>query len=122
MAYWMILHCLAPFLTQSASQTMRPILDTTGDQQLGGQDFVFSGDEPKLVFRDSVTLAWYAVNDQGNTPEEVRDINGNLIPNANFNMDPEVSTFGAANPTAIPEPSSILVCSLVSLIAFRRRR
>ena len=31
-------------------------------EQLGGADFTFTGAEPQLVFRDSQTNAWYAIN------------------------------------------------------------
>jgi hypothetical protein len=31
-------------------------------EQLGGVDFTFTGAEPQLVFRDSQTNAWYAIN------------------------------------------------------------
>ncbi len=88
--------------------------------QLGGQDFVYTGDEPKLAFRDGTTGAWYAVNDQGNVPENVFDIAGNQLVNANFDLDPELTTFGSTNPSYIPEPASLMLLCLGGF-ALRRR-
>lgn len=90
--------------------------------QLGGADFVYSGDEPKLVFRDGLTGAWYAVNDQGFVPENVFDIYGNQVANNLFSADPEVTTFGALNPTLIPEPSVGLLALVGCLALYRLRR
>lgn len=104
------------------------IPDDAGDSgyyagQLGGQDFTYSGDEPKLAFRDGITGAWYAVNDVFSNPvQEVKDISGNLIANNLFSADPEVTTFGSINPTAIPEPSTFALLGLGGLVALLRRR
>ena len=97
-------------------------VDATYGTQLGGLDFAFTGDEPKLIFRAGSFGEWYAVNDDGNVPEEVFDINGNLVANSAFSADPEVSTFGALNSTAIPEPRSIAVLSLFGVAFVARRR
>ena len=83
-----------------------------------------------MAFRDGVTQAWYAVNDEGNTPESIFDLAGNQIPPSatwligGTVVDPEVPTFGGVNPT-IPEPSSILMAlmaaSAVGAVGMRRR-
>ena len=90
--------------------------------QLGGQDFAFSGDEPKLAFRDGTTGDWYAVNDEGNIPENVFDINGNQKPNAGFDMNPEVTTFGSQNPSFIPEPAAAFsgILGMLGMLMLRR--
>jgi predicted extracellular nuclease len=66
--------------------------------QLGGQDFAYTGDEPRLVFRDSATQAWFALNDPDNG--EVFDVTGSDVTPAAFDTDPTAGTdtFGAANP------------------------
>ena len=96
--------------------------DAMYGSQLGGVDMTYSGDEPKLTFRDGVTGDWYSVNDQGNTPENVFDEFGNQVPNGAFNLDPELPTFGSMNPS-IPEPvsSGLLGLALVGFGFVRRR-
>ncbi|WP_424989952.1 endonuclease/exonuclease/phosphatase family protein [Fluviibacterium sp. S390] len=78
--------------------------DSTADEAfvqgaaLGGADFAYTGDEPKLIFRDGVSRAWFAVND----PDfgEVIDIDGNSVDPSLFDVSPLVgTTFGAPNPT-----------------------
>lgn len=112
------------------------IPDIAGDaaitygSQLGGADFGYTGDEPKLVFRDGLTGAWYAINDEGNVPESIFDITGTQVsPNAVWRVngavvDPELTTFGSVNPS-IPEPStivmSLLAASAVGAVGMRRR-
>ena len=104
------------------------IPDIAGDEafqfgaQLGGQDFVYSGDEPKLVFRAGSVGAWYAVNDQGFVPENVFDVFGTQVANNLFSADPEATTFGALNPTVIPEPSTFLLALVGCLTLHLRRR
>lgn len=105
------------------------IPDNTGDEMFlygtdaGGTDFTYTGDEPKLVFRDRETGAWYAVNDEGNVPENVFRLDGSQIVSSAFDMDPEVTTFGAPNPT-VPEPSTVVLLGLgvASLAGFRRKQ
>ncbi|MEM7456580.1 MAG: hypothetical protein AAF456_19705 [Planctomycetota bacterium] len=98
--------------------------DPVFGDQLGGIDIAYSGDEPKIAFRDSLTGDWYVVNDAGDVPEEVFDANGNLVSNSSFSADPELTTFGSANPffNAIPEPTSALVLSVFAGIGLMRRR
>ncbi|MEM6609424.1 MAG: ExeM/NucH family extracellular endonuclease [Pseudomonadota bacterium] len=79
--------------------------DTVGDEgllygaQLGGEDFAFTGTEPRLIFRDGSIGAWYAVNDPDNA--EVIDITGNVFSADDFDSDPTagIGTFGAINPS-----------------------
>lgn len=110
------------------------ITDTNGDflygAANGGQDFAYTGDEPRLVFRDGTTDDWYAINDPDNG--EVYDINGNNIFNDGvFDKDPFTDTLVAfpdnVNPSfsAVPEPGSAGVLALAALCglgAVRRRR
>lgn len=79
------------------------IPDNTGDEasiygaDLGGADFKYTGDEPKLVFRDANTNDWYAVNDDDDS--FIFNINAEEV-TGNFpaNPDPKEPTFGALNP------------------------
>ena len=87
------------------------IPDNTPDQanlygtDLGGGDFTYTGDEPRLVFRDASTGDWYAVNDPDNG--EVFDITATDVTPAVFNTDPTTGsgTFGAINPTRGAAPT-----------------
>ena len=91
--------------------------------QLGGADFAFTGDEPQLIFRDSVSQVWYAINDPAGT--DAFDIDGNAVSFASFDMDPSVPTFGAVNPTtsAVPVPAALwLFGSALGLLGLRARR
>ncbi len=105
--------------------------DNVGDEAnaiaglLGGTDLVYSGDEPQLIFRDSLDPSIiYSINDPAGT--DAIDQDGNLVAFASFNVDPEATTFGSANPTAvIPEPASailvLLGASLAGAAAMRSR-
>ena len=80
------------------------IPDNTGDEaflyadEIGGTDFSYSGDEPKLVFRDGTSGDLYAVNDPDNS--EVYDVNGTeIVALGSFDTSPYDPTFGAVNPT-----------------------
>lgn len=80
------------------------IPDNTGDEaflyatEIGGTDFSYSGDEPKLVFRDGTTGALYAVNDPDNG--EVYDVNGTeIVALGSFDISPSDTTFGSINPS-----------------------
>lgn len=92
-----------------------------GDQ-LGGQDFSYTGDDPRLVFRDGMSGEWYAINDPANG--SVFTIDGeDISSSAMFNGNPFASTFGASNPfvTAVPEPGSVAVLTLAVLGCATRR-
>lgn len=90
------------------------IPDATGDEAtlygsgLGGSDFKFTGDEPRLVFRDGVTGDLYAVNDvTGDSMDQIFDINATEVLSSSFNVNPAAAnSFGATNPiyTAPTEP------------------
>jgi hypothetical protein len=80
------------------------IPDNTGDEaflyadEIGGTDFSYSGDEPKLVFRDGTSGDLYAVNDPDNS--EVYDVNGTeIVALGSFDTSPYDPTFGSLNPT-----------------------
>ena len=66
-----------------------------------GTDFKFTGDEPKLVFRDASVGNLYAVNDPpGGVVTVVKDANGGDIEPVEFSGgDPLETTFGVINPT-----------------------
>ena len=96
------------------------IPDTSGDEaflygtDLGGTDFTFTGDEPRLVFRDGGTGDLYAVNDPDNG--QVFDVNGTDVTPAIFDTDPTIgtNTFGAINPSVgdgnpEPEPEPTII-------------
>ena len=78
------------------------IPDESGDEnflygtQLGGDDFKFTEDEPMLVFRDSNTDAWYAINDH--TDGIAYDIDANPYTFSSFSGNLEAPTFGMVNP------------------------
>jgi hypothetical protein len=102
------------------------IPDAVGDEaflygtDFGGSDMAFIGDEPRLVFRDSVTLDLYAVDDNG-APDDIYDAAGNVLNAAWFNIDPLNNTFGSVNPT-IPEPASLMLLAVGGLLVSGRRR
>jgi predicted extracellular nuclease len=91
------------------------IPDNSGDEaflygtDLGGADFTFTGDEPRLVFRDGGTGDWYAINDPDGG--QVFDVNGTDVTPAIFDTDPTIGTdtFGTINPSVgdgnpVPDP------------------
>ncbi|WP_424986112.1 choice-of-anchor I family protein [Microbulbifer sp. S227A] len=73
--------------------------------QLGGVDFAYTGDEPRLIFRSGSTGDLFAVNDPNNG--QVFDVNGTDVTPAAFDTDPTTGTdtFGAVNPEIIPAGS-----------------
>ncbi len=83
------------------------IPDNVGDEtflygaDLGGTDFAYTGDEPRIIFRDGSTNALYAVNDvTGDATDEIYDVNGVLVANADFDINPALgTTFGSINST-----------------------
>ncbi|NEO57007.1 MAG: ExeM/NucH family extracellular endonuclease [Okeania sp. SIO3B5] len=79
--------------------------DTTGDEaflygtDLGGIDFTYTGDEPRLIFRDGSVGDFYAINDPDDG--QVFDVNGTDVTPAIFDTDPTIGTdtFGTINPS-----------------------
>lgn len=65
---------------------------------LGGTNFTFTGDEPRLIFRDGSRGDLFAVNDPDNG--EIYDTNGNVFAPEDFDTDPtaDLDTFDAVNP------------------------
>ncbi len=98
------------------------IPDASGDESnsvaaslFGGTDFSHTGDEPKLVFRETTTGTWIAVNDpSGGT---YIDAAGNTYTAADFDIDPENATFGFVNPSFVPEPSTVAMLMLGAVAA-----
>ncbi|NER01566.1 MAG: endonuclease [Okeania sp. SIO3C4] len=66
---------------------------------LGGTDFAYTGDEPRLIFRDGSVGDLYAINDPDDG--EVFDVNGTDVTPAIFDTDPTIGTdtFGTINPS-----------------------
>jgi hypothetical protein len=94
--------------------------------QLGGKDFSYTGDEPKIVFRDGQTLLWYAINDPPGT--DAFDINANPVARSLFDIDPASTTYGRINPTlaspsAVPVPAAVWLfgSALFGLAGFSKR-
>ena len=94
-------------------------------EQFDGTSFIFTGDEPQLVFRDLNDLTLYAVNDP--VGQTLYSQDGDLVSLDRFSQAPELSTFGQLNPskmTSVPEPttSSILLACFVILMINHRRQ
>lgn len=104
------------------------IVDNSSDvsyaSQLGGTDLAFIGDEPRLVFRDSVTLDWFAVDDRAG-PDVIFDALGNVVTSA-FASSAMSDTFGSINPTAtaapVPVPAAALLFAPVAALLRRRAK
>lgn len=107
------------------------IADSLDDQQFlygsdllpSGQDFAFTGDEPRLIFRDASIGSWYAINnpDLG----QILDITGNDIAGGlSFSGDPFATSFGSVNPgvTAVPEPGTFIAMGFLAAGGALRRR
>ncbi len=95
-------------------------------EQLGGENFAFTGDSPQLVFRDASIGRWYAINNPSRGKVFDTDANDVAI-NVMFDGDPFIPSFGSINPsivTAIPEPNAglAIVCVTVACGAWRRCR
>jgi len=89
--------------------------DSTFGAAFGGIDFLFTGVEPELMFRDGLTQDWYAVNDVING-NNVIDENGNDIDPSAFNINPIQYTFGDVNPF-IPQTSDVNAPATMGLFA-----
>lgn len=102
------------------------IADAVGDEaslyadQLGGTNLSFSGDEPQLIFRDAVSLMWYAINDPAGT--EAFDMFGNAVSFDLFDIDPSLATFGDINPTLVPVPAALWLFGSALLTLTLRRK
>jgi hypothetical protein len=89
---------------------------------LGGTDFVYTGDEPKLIFRDrnDPNRLW-ALNDP--TTGVAIDQFGNEVDLDDFQLgNPGIDTFGTGNAALVPEPNSLALFGLGGLMIARRRR
>ncbi|WP_168567224.1 PEP-CTERM sorting domain-containing protein [Crateriforma spongiae] len=96
----------------------------TYGQQLGGADFAFTGDEPRLVFRDASVGDWYAINSPDNG--QIFNLNGrDIAGDVSFSGDAFSPSIGQINPTAVPEPTSMAGLGSLCVVAvgwFRRRK
>ncbi len=89
---------------------------------LGGTDFVYTGDEPKLVFRDGLvpSILWALNDPPGST---VNNANGTTATSGDFvTGDPFVATFNGVNPSIIPEPASAALAGLGAVTLLSRRK
>ena len=78
------------------------ILDTIGDPvygvELGGTDIAYTGDEPRLVFRDGTDPSMlFAINDPDN--DQVIAADGSVLEPSIFDTNPLLDTFGSINPS-----------------------
>lgn len=91
-------------------------------EELGGIDFLYTGDEPKLIFRDRKNpgVVW-AINDPASGVAIDQD--GNVVNLTDFEIgNPEALTFGSLNPSLVPEPTSLALLGLGGMMMVRRRR
>lgn len=95
---------------------------------LGGTDILYNGQfEPLLVFRDGVTGDWYqTVTVNFGDPDERIGVfaasAGAEIASSAFTPDAASSTFGAANPTLVPEPATAALALLgLAAVSMRKR-
>ncbi|MEM1446279.1 MAG: PEP-CTERM sorting domain-containing protein [Planctomycetota bacterium] len=109
------------------------VSDAAGDDStlyasgLGGTDILFNGQfEPLLVFRDSITNAWYqTVTVNFGAPDQrigaFAANGGPEIDPALFTPNASSDTFGDINPTLVPEPATFALAGLGALAMLRRR-
>jgi len=91
---------------------------------LGGTDLGFTGGEPELIFRDSISLEWIQMDNfdvflQDGTLVGAQD---DIFPGFGGSNLAITGTFGAINPTLVPAPASLALLGLGGLVATRRRR
>lgn len=110
------------------------VSDAAGDDStlystvLGGSDILFNGEfEPLTVFRDSNTLEWFQTVTIAFGSEDERigvfaANGGPEIATSAFTPDAAGTTFGAINPTIIPEPASLALLGLGGIAMLTRRR
>jgi hypothetical protein len=86
---------------------------SAGDQStlygaaLGGTDFVSTGDEPQLIFRDGTSGDLYAVNDP--VGDKIFGADGTQRDLADFDRDPTQGSFGEENPSYVPPPLTLSI-------------
>ncbi|QDT70506.1 hypothetical protein MalM25_34540 [Planctomycetes bacterium MalM25] len=109
------------------------VSDTAGDDallygaSLGGTDILFNGEfEPLSVFREPTTGDWYqtVTVDFGGPSEHIGVFaagGGPEVDASLFTPDPTATTFGATNPSLVPEPTTVAL-ALLSLAAIAGRK
>ncbi len=75
-----------------------------------------SSSDPDLVFRAGSSGVWYS-----NVNGSVYDSSATEI-TAAFTANPATPTFGAFNPTVVPEPGSVVLFSIIGLLGLTTRR
>lgn len=94
---------------------------------LGGTDILYNGEfEPLSVFREATTGDWYqtVTVDFGGPSEHIGVFAAGAGPEVDaalFTPDPTATTFGATNPSLVPEPTTVAL-ALLSLAAVAGRK
>ncbi len=82
-----------------------------------GTDLGFTGGEPELIFRDSITGEFVQLDD-----DNVFAQDGTLLGSqADFGLS-IAGTFGSVNPSVVPEPSTFAMLGVCGLALVSRRR